>query len=332
MRELKTDPEIAKHLRLLTESEYSNLEEQCVNDGRIIDPIVVWKGKGVIIDGHNRYQIAKKHGLEFQVDEEEFDDIEEVREWMSRRQVGRRNLDRAESAILIRDYLEKNPQANTAEIAATLDVSPRQIQRVKKAVKAQEQFFPPDIVARIESGNLVASTNAKSKVDSLTPQDRDKVWDKLREDPKLTLDKAMPKKRTVVKLTPEELETLKVLSPSVQHRLSVGFQNADSASIRRFAKLTPPKQQAVDCILAEFKEFSLKQAIEEVQLHEKTKKSTKKNFFDTAKAAKQIDEAYGKLMRAIDDFAFGVNKTGTDDHKQAVELLKQSKTKWGQMT
>lgn len=73
----------------LSSEEYAQLEENCKADG-IRDPLVVWRG--TLIDGHNRYDIAQKHGLEFQVVEKDFEDENHVKIWMIRNQKGRRNL------------------------------------------------------------------------------------------------------------------------------------------------------------------------------------------------------------------------------------------------
>ena len=46
----------------------------------------------IIVDGHNRYRIAQKHGISYDVVEMDFADESEAMEWMDRNQIGRRNL------------------------------------------------------------------------------------------------------------------------------------------------------------------------------------------------------------------------------------------------
>lgn len=58
----------------LTADERKQLEENILKDG-IRDPLVVWNG--TLVDGHNRYEIARKHGLEYRVVEKEFRDEDE---------------------------------------------------------------------------------------------------------------------------------------------------------------------------------------------------------------------------------------------------------------
>lgn len=73
----------------LTVDERKQLEENILKDG-IRDPLVVWNG--TLVDGHNRYEIARKHGLEYRVVEKEFRDEDEATLWIIDNQFGRRNL------------------------------------------------------------------------------------------------------------------------------------------------------------------------------------------------------------------------------------------------
>ena len=73
----------------LTADERKQLEENILKDG-VRDPLVVWEG--TLVDGHNRYEIARKHGLEYRVVEKEFRDEDEATLWIIDNQFGRRNL------------------------------------------------------------------------------------------------------------------------------------------------------------------------------------------------------------------------------------------------
>ncbi|MCV9389482.1 ParB N-terminal domain-containing protein [Reichenbachiella ulvae] len=60
------DIEILNELQVfippLQEEEFKLLEKSLVEEG-VRDPIVVWKEKNVIVDGHNRWDIILKHSL-----------------------------------------------------------------------------------------------------------------------------------------------------------------------------------------------------------------------------------------------------------------------------
>lgn len=94
---MKVNEEFRKLIPALSNEEFTQLERNCLQDG-IRDAIVVWND--TIIDGHNRYEIAKKHGLEFRTESKQFDTEGEVKEWMIMHQFGRRNLSNYQRSIL----------------------------------------------------------------------------------------------------------------------------------------------------------------------------------------------------------------------------------------
>lgn len=97
---LKIDPEFQGKIPPLTFEELNQLEANILRDGRIINPIIVWQG--LIIDGHNRYTIAKKHPeIPFTVHEKEFASRYEAIIWICKNQLGRRNLTPEQKKYLI---------------------------------------------------------------------------------------------------------------------------------------------------------------------------------------------------------------------------------------
>jgi len=85
----------------LTEEELSNLEASLLKEG-CRDPLVVWDNNGdqVLVDGHNRYRICKKHKIPFKVQKKEFADILDVKNWMLSNQMSRRNLSSLQMSYL----------------------------------------------------------------------------------------------------------------------------------------------------------------------------------------------------------------------------------------
>ena len=75
----------------MTEEEFSDLEANCLENG-ILDSLKVWNG--ILVDGHNRYEIAQKHGLAFKTEELELPSRDDVKLWIIKYQLGRRNLDK----------------------------------------------------------------------------------------------------------------------------------------------------------------------------------------------------------------------------------------------
>ena len=100
------DNEFRTLIPSLTKEEFSQLEANCLENG-IQDSIKTWNG--IVIDGHNRYEIAKKHGLEFKTEEMEFESRDDVKLWIIKNQLGRRNLDKWQRFDLAKqqEHIEK---------------------------------------------------------------------------------------------------------------------------------------------------------------------------------------------------------------------------------
>jgi len=94
---LQIKEEFKKLIPALTKEEFKQLEENCCAEG-IRERIITWNG--VIIDGHNRYEIATKWGLDYQTESKHFKDENDVKEWMINNQFGRRNLSNYQRSVL----------------------------------------------------------------------------------------------------------------------------------------------------------------------------------------------------------------------------------------
>ena len=100
MDKLIIDPEFRDKIPPLTEDEFSLLEENILSDGAVFSPLVVWDG--IILDGHNRYEIIQKHPeLIYAVHEMQFTNRYEALSWICKNQLGRRNLTPQQKKYLI---------------------------------------------------------------------------------------------------------------------------------------------------------------------------------------------------------------------------------------
>jgi len=88
-QEIIIDQEFKLLLPELDEITYAWLEENILEHG-CMQPLVLWDG--VLIDGHNRYEIVQKHGLPFNTIDMEFSSREDVIVWIISTQISRRNL------------------------------------------------------------------------------------------------------------------------------------------------------------------------------------------------------------------------------------------------
>lgn len=86
---IKIDPEFQTLIPPLTDDEYQRLEKSILAEG-VRECIITWDG--TIIDGHNRYRICQKHGLECPNIERTFKSRDAAKIWIIENQFARRNL------------------------------------------------------------------------------------------------------------------------------------------------------------------------------------------------------------------------------------------------
>lgn len=86
--DLQIDKDFKDFIPPLAKEEFDQLEKNIVAYG-CREPLSVWRG--FIIDGHNRYEICKKHNIKFSTINIELVDRCSVFAWMFENQKGRRN-------------------------------------------------------------------------------------------------------------------------------------------------------------------------------------------------------------------------------------------------
>ena len=149
---LEIKEEFKKLIPPLTTEEFKQLEENCLNEG-IRESILTWNG--FIIDGHNRYDIAKRWNLDYQTKSKHFASEQDVIEWMILNQLGRRNITKEQKDYLIgKRYenekqregrpsgkLEQNVPVSTAQkIAEEVGVSQMQVKRNEDFAKGVDKL------------------------------------------------------------------------------------------------------------------------------------------------------------------------------------------------
>ena len=194
--DIVVNEELKAYIDPLTPDEYEALERSILAEG-CRDALVLWGN--VLVDGHNRYGICRKHGLPFQtVQNTRFQSMEDVHLWMIDQHLGRRSISDFQRGVLAlrkREIVAKRrvepvaaqiPDAPAAEAAseaqapvatpAPLDtreavakaarVSSNQIVMIEKIQKQAA----PEVVAAVKSG--VISINAAAAVASLPAEEQ----------------------------------------------------------------------------------------------------------------------------------------------------------------
>lgn len=123
IKDLKVDEEFKDLLSVLTPEELEKLENSILQYG-MLDPIKIWQepdtGEWIIIDGHNRYNILKKHNIDWHYWQDykimgELETREDVKQWMLEQQLGRRNLSPEEKYDIVqkfKDMFQKRAKEN----------------------------------------------------------------------------------------------------------------------------------------------------------------------------------------------------------------------------
>ena len=136
------NPKFASLIPPLSKDEHEGLEKSILEEG-VREPIVTWQGW--IVDGHNRYEIATKHGLDFDTVEYDFADEAAVIDWMVETQCSRRNLElfqktalriKADKAKLTAIVKEKERKRKTTSVKSPKSELPKYDTREELAKSA----------------------------------------------------------------------------------------------------------------------------------------------------------------------------------------------------
>lgn len=96
--DIRIDEGLRAYIDPLTEDEHEALERSLLAEG-CRDALVLWGD--LLVDGHNRYAICKKHGIEFQTRQNTaFKSMEDVHLWMIENHLGRRSVSDFQRGVL----------------------------------------------------------------------------------------------------------------------------------------------------------------------------------------------------------------------------------------
>jgi len=99
--EVRIDPEFRALIPPLSAEERAGLEEDIRRDG-CRDRLIVWQEEGILLDGHNRYDICTQHRIKFGITQKSFPSRDDARLWVIRHQLNRRNLAAIDRIELVR--------------------------------------------------------------------------------------------------------------------------------------------------------------------------------------------------------------------------------------
>ncbi len=154
-------PELKSLIPPLQPTEFEQLEANIMRDG-CREALLIWQTTqgvldgsadstplNVLIDGHNRYVICTKHGIDFKVALREFPTLQAVRDFMIDNQLGRRNLT-PEQMSYLRGLKYRNERQATGRPTDTNDgtetVGEKQAQRTRDKLAKEFNVSPSTIL------------------------------------------------------------------------------------------------------------------------------------------------------------------------------------------
>jgi len=189
MNDFHIDPEFASLVPPPQAEEVRLLEEVLVREG-CRDALVVWAGHDILLDGHRRLNICRRHGIPFETTELALPDREAAADWIDRNQLARRNLPPADFQLLLgRRYNrakkkhggDRRASGQNAHLLRTANrigsehgVNERTVRRAGRLASSIEAVRPevPDIEKRYRSGDLSASVIVQAARDLATAAEK----------------------------------------------------------------------------------------------------------------------------------------------------------------
>ena len=164
---LKVNPDFESLIPPLSAEEYSGLEKSILDEG-VREPIVTWRG--FIVDGHNRYKIATKYGLDFDTVEYDFADEAAVKEWMILNQFARRNISNYQRSLLaleLKPLITARAKEKEHERKTTCQISDKSFETIDtKRELASFAGVSHDTISKVEYIEREAPDELKQQLSS----------------------------------------------------------------------------------------------------------------------------------------------------------------------
>lgn len=165
----------------LTDEERGQLLESLKKEG-CRDPLVIWEEEGILIDGHNRYELCLSEAIGFDTVGRSFESRAAAEEWVIRNQFGRRNLtpaQRVELALRLEEAIREKAKANQGNRTDISQRSERSVDSYKELgklagvshdtvakVKRVLEYAEPETVGLLRSGEISVNQAYKQVVNT----------------------------------------------------------------------------------------------------------------------------------------------------------------------
>lgn len=192
------DEEFERLIPPLSDEEFSQLEQNILEEGECHDPIITWNQ--IIIDGHNRWRIIQRHPgeVDYKCVEKVFLSRNDAMAWIINNQLGRRNLKKVDAILLaqkrceiiaaeakekqlsnLKQNVDRSVQMDKTEETAPIDtrkevaklagVSTGTVARFEEVQKKAPELIPKIQAKEISIGGAYRAVKEKEKAD-VTPE------------------------------------------------------------------------------------------------------------------------------------------------------------------
>ena len=171
------DPEFKALIPSLSNEEREQLEHNITSGKECREAIILWNG--VIIDGHNRFEICTKHSIMFGIREISFESRDDAKLWILSEQLGKRNLCDAarieialKKAEIIREKAKQNQKLKGSSKTSTQQTEPIDVRKVLAAEAGVstgtftnymqiKKDGNPELIAKVQKGEMKIGTAHK---------------------------------------------------------------------------------------------------------------------------------------------------------------------------
>ncbi len=222
------DQEFASLIPDVSEAHSKELEDAVLADGQFLNPLVVWKHKNILLDGHRRNKIHTKHPTlpmpkPVVMD---FETRDEAHDWIIRHQLSKRNITDEQRRYLIgKLYLDKKlapgkpsskvetvstlEEGKTAEkIALSEGVTERTVRNNADFAAAIDavKSVAPTVASAVLSGDVKATTKDLNDLAELPKREAKKVDREIAAGDSTSVKAAVRKISGGIEFNPDEIE------------------------------------------------------------------------------------------------------------------------------
>lgn len=287
-------PVLEAHIRKQSEEENYLLEESILAEG-CRDPLVVWEEENVLVDGHHRLAICRRHGIPYSVVYRSFSGIEAAKAWMDLNQLGRRNLSKEDRDELIRRLAAAGHRK--IDIAHAVGLSPQAISKITSDyTKCSE--------------NPIKSTSAAEEIAAL--QEKVRLLENLRQGHREHDDEMHDEieelQRRLIEAERKEPRIVEVVKtpPDVQARLDAMELELKGARDRLKAmdeQITKAREAGKDYESLVRKKLELHKSVEDLLQKNNLAEEERKWALVVVNSAREIRETLNRHKGVIEDAA-----------------------------